>query len=58
MSHVILRGILKQAGIEPSSLKHIKITGQDPILPSPFLIGEAGAAALAAIGYGCRIVAL
>lgn len=51
MSHVILRGILKQAGIEPSSLKHIKITGQDPILPSPFLIGEAGAAALAAIGY-------
>lgn len=51
MSHVILRGILEQAGIKPSSLNHIRITGQDPILPNPFLIGEAGAAALAAIGY-------
>jgi len=27
------------------------ITGKDPILLSPFLIGEAGAAALAAVGY-------
>ena len=51
MSHLILEGILKQAGINAPSLSHISITGQDPILPSPFLIGEAGAAALAAIGY-------
>ena len=27
------------------------IIGDDPILPSPFLIGEAGAAIIAAIGY-------
>ena len=51
MSHLILEGILKQAGINAPSLNHISLTGQDPILPSPFLIGEAGAAALAAIGY-------
>ena len=47
----ILKSILKAAEIKPSSLKHVTIEGHDPILPSPFLIGEAGAAALAAVGY-------
>ncbi len=30
---------------------NVAISGHDPILPSPFLIGEAGAAAIAVIGY-------
>ncbi|MCX7123675.1 MAG: hypothetical protein NTV32_08465 [Gammaproteobacteria bacterium] len=47
----ILKSILSTAEIKPNSLEHIQIEGHDPILPSPFLIGEAGAAALAAVGY-------
>lgn len=51
MSYSILKSILSTAGIRQKSLAHIAITGKDPILQSPFLIGEAGAAALAAVGY-------
>ena len=47
----ILSTILKAAGIIDADLALIHIIGKDPILPSPFLIGEAGAAALAAVGY-------
>lgn len=47
----ILKNILSPLDITPGDLKHIDISGQDPILPSPFLIGEAGAAALSAVGY-------
>ena len=43
--------ILKQVDIFPGKTDNIRIVGNDPILPSPFLIGEPGAAALAAVGY-------
>ncbi|MFA6037186.1 MAG: CoA transferase [Legionellales bacterium] len=46
-----LRGLLNTVGIQPESLDHIKIIGKDPILPTPFRIGETGAIILAAIGY-------
>ncbi len=51
-----LSEFLKTAGVKDKdlsaeSLSHIKILGQDPILPTPFKIGELGALALAALGY-------
>ncbi len=46
-----LNSILKTANITTPSLDNIIIEGKDPILPTPFLLGEAGGAALAAIGY-------
>ncbi len=45
-----LTQILNTVHIHPNT-DHIHIAGHDPILPSPFLIGEAGAAALAAVGH-------
>ncbi len=42
--------ILKTLNLENLDLNKI-IQGQDPILPSPFLIGQAGAAALGIFGY-------
>ena len=44
MNSTILKSICNSANLSTP------ISGQDPILPSPFLIGEAGAAALAAAG--------
>lgn len=49
-SENILANILKSVGL-PTNFENIIISGNDPILPSPFLIGEAGAAAIAAVGY-------
>ena len=46
-----LTHFLRAAGITPTAIDHISITGKDPILPSHFLIGEAGALALAGVGY-------
>ena len=37
----ILSDILNSVGASLDYLDQVKITGQDPILPSPFLIGEA-----------------
>jgi hypothetical protein len=51
MTHKILHSILSQLNIPFSDINNVSIIGSDPILPSPFLIGEAGAAAMAAIGY-------
>lgn len=50
-NHKIFNSILSQLNIPSSNVNNISITGKDSILPSPFLIGEAGAAAMAAIGY-------
>lgn len=47
----ILLSILNSIGIPTDHVNNVTIIGKDPILPSPFLIGEAGAAAIAAVGY-------
>ncbi|HTZ38260.1 MAG TPA: CoA transferase [Stellaceae bacterium] len=51
MSHDALRTILPVAGLDPERARSVEITGGgDPILPTPFKIGETSAACLAAIG--------
>ena len=45
-----LKHILETAGIDPARADEIRIEGQDPILPTRFLMGSAGAAALGAVG--------
>src|SRR5215831_10123880 len=51
MSHAALRTILPVAGWNAERSRAVEITGGgDPILPTPFRIGETGAAALAAVG--------
>lgn len=50
-SRSIFLSLLKPFGLPLDSVENISISGNDPILPSPFLIGEAGAAALASVGY-------
>ncbi len=51
MTHDALRTILPIAGWSEDRAREVEITGDtDPILPTPFRIGETSAAALAAIG--------
>jgi len=51
MSHDALRTILPIAGWGGERARTVEITGSpDPILPTPFRIGETSAAALAAVG--------
>ena len=51
MPHQALRTILPIAGWSDERARGIEITGStDPILPTPFRIGETSAAALAATG--------
>jgi crotonobetainyl-CoA:carnitine CoA-transferase CaiB-like acyl-CoA transferase len=51
MSHDALRTILPVAGWADDRARAVEITGGvDPILPTPFRIGETSAAALAAVG--------
>jgi crotonobetainyl-CoA:carnitine CoA-transferase CaiB-like acyl-CoA transferase len=51
MTHAALRTILPVAGWSDDLTRAVEITGGgDPILPTPFRIGEAAAAALAATG--------
>ncbi len=45
-----LRGILDTAGFDAIPAGHVAFTGADPVLPSNFLIGTAGAASIAACG--------
>jgi len=50
-AHDALRTILPVAGIDPERARTVEITGgSDPVLPTPFRIGETAAAALAATG--------
>src|SRR5213595_3926518 len=51
MTNDALRTILPVAGWRDERAREVEITGDaDPILPTPFRIGESGAAALAAVG--------
>jgi crotonobetainyl-CoA:carnitine CoA-transferase CaiB-like acyl-CoA transferase len=51
MSHDALRTILPVVGWNPELAKQVEITAaDDPILPTPFRIGETSAAALGAVG--------
>src|SRR5215471_4004392 len=51
MAHDALRTILPIAGWPEERARAVEITGgADPVLPTPFRIGAAGAAALAATG--------
>jgi crotonobetainyl-CoA:carnitine CoA-transferase CaiB-like acyl-CoA transferase len=51
MAHDALRKILPTAGWPEERARMVEITdGADPVLPTPFRIGAAGAAALAATG--------
>src|SRR5688500_11096322 len=51
MSHDALRTILPVAGWPEERARSVEITGgADPILPTPFRIGETAAATLAATG--------
>ncbi len=51
MSHAALRTILPAVGWSDERARSVEITGAaDPILPTPFRIGETSAAALAAVG--------
>jgi crotonobetainyl-CoA:carnitine CoA-transferase CaiB-like acyl-CoA transferase len=51
MAHDALRTILPVAGWSEERAREVEITGgADPVLPTPFRIGAAGAAALAATG--------
>ncbi|GMQ77424.1 MAG: hypothetical protein BMS9Abin01_2770 [Gammaproteobacteria bacterium] len=43
-----LERLWKSAGCPAESLQHIDIEGSDPVLPSPFKIGEAAAATIGA----------
>jgi hypothetical protein len=51
MANEALRTILRIAGWGDERAREVQITGRaDPILPTPFRIGETSAAALAAVG--------
>jgi hypothetical protein len=55
MEHLkILTGLLKQANFPETLASIAHISGQDPVLPSPFLIGTGGATALAALGIAAE----
>src|SRR2546421_12919158 len=50
-AHDALRTILPVAGLAPERAAAVEITGgSDPVLPTPFRIGETSSAALAATG--------
>ncbi len=48
---IVCTSILESIGYSHIDTDRIEIYGTDPILPTPFFIGEAGASALAAVGY-------
>ena len=47
----IFMDLLRSLGSPVDHIDNVTIVGTDPILPSPFFIGEAGAAIIAVIGY-------
>ena len=50
-AHDALRTILPVAGLSEERARTVEITGgSDPVLPTPFRIGETSAAAVAATG--------
>ncbi|MCC7271432.1 MAG: CoA transferase [Alphaproteobacteria bacterium] len=49
-ARVALAQVLAAAGLDPAAAGGIEIGGADPVLPTGFLIGTAGAATLGAVG--------
>ena len=49
-AHVALREILAAAGLPTAAAEAVTIAGADPVFPTPYRVGTAGAAALAATG--------
>jgi crotonobetainyl-CoA:carnitine CoA-transferase CaiB-like acyl-CoA transferase len=45
-----LSELLRLGGLEPDRAAAVGFTGADPVLPTPYRVGTAGAAALAAVG--------
>lgn len=45
-----LEGVLAAAGLDPAGAAAVRLSGADPVLPSGFRLGTAGAAALGAVG--------
>lgn len=54
--HEDARELLVSVGLPASSADRIRIRGHDPIYPTPFRLGEAGAVALAATGAGAALL--
>ncbi|OGT30777.1 MAG: hypothetical protein A3E87_07435 [Gammaproteobacteria bacterium RIFCSPHIGHO2_12_FULL_35_23] len=52
----IFTDILNSLQIDYSDSYSVQIEGKDPILPTPFLLGEASAAAQAAMGYAVSVL--
>ena len=51
MTSQALKTILSNVGLDPKYAARVEITGEaDPVLPTPFRIGETAAASLAAVG--------
>ena len=50
MTHAALHSILQCAGVAPDLADNVKFVGQDPVFPTPYRIGAADAASLAAVG--------
>ncbi len=50
MPHAALEELVALCGLEPPAAGHVRITGNDPVFPTPYRIGAAGAASLAATG--------
>lgn len=47
-----LAAVLAAAGLDPAAAARVAFTGDDPVLPSGFRLGTAGAVALGAAGLG------
>ena len=46
----LLREWLQAAGLEPALAERVSFAGADPVFPTPYRVGTAGAVALAAVG--------
>jgi crotonobetainyl-CoA:carnitine CoA-transferase CaiB-like acyl-CoA transferase len=47
-SAAALAELWQTAGLDPTALKHVQLTGQEPVLPSSFAVGTAAQASIAA----------
>lgn len=45
-----LKELWELGGLEPEALRHVRLTGRDPVLPSSFCVGAAAQASIAAAG--------
>lgn len=50
----IFSSIIEGVGLNSNQIKNVTINGCDPVLPTPFLVGETCAAAIAATGYAAH----